>query len=318
MASLGLNKIISGGQTGVDRAGLDVALELEIPIGGFVPKGRWTADGKLHEKYGNMVETATDAPEERTRLNVMLGDATLILKMGAADPGTKLTAKIAEVLEKPCLELDLRDTLRPDGRHLAIAKAHAFIVGNQVKVLNIAGPREENAPNIYCRAGDFLRAVLTSVVPTDLSLTSREERMQHLDLALTSVRHWDTIRWLVPFWFLSASGAVASKIFDVERFAAIFAGLGMFVAGLACFHLVSRTIHYNNDQVSRLKAIGAPIAAHGIAAISFKWRGLRTPATLFFQSITAAVTFAWIGFAIVQALPLISIAELGVMKLCSE
>lgn len=318
MALLGLEKIISGGQTGVDRAGLDVALELKIPIGGYIPKGRWAADGSLHKDYKNMVETATDAPEERTRLNVMLGDATLILTMGKLDPGTQLTAEIASTLEKPCLELNLHETLRADGLQVAIAKSQAFISRNEVKVLNIAGPREENVPKIHDRAADFLRAVLTSPVPSNMSSVTYVERIQHLDQALASIRHWDTVRWLVPFWFLSASGAVASKIYDIERFVAIIAGLGMFVAGLACFHLVSRTIHYNNDQISRLKAIGAPIAAHGIAAISFKWRGLRTPATLFFQSITAAVTLAWIGFAIVQALPPISIADLCLLKLCSE
>lgn len=73
MDKFGLNKVVPGGQTGVDRAGLDVALELNIPIGGYVPKGRWAADETVPERCLGMIEAATDAPEERTRLNVMLG-----------------------------------------------------------------------------------------------------------------------------------------------------------------------------------------------------------------------------------------------------
>ena len=74
-----INKIISGGQTGVDRAAFDAAIANGVEIGGFVPRGRWAEDGTIPEKYKGLVETESEDPAERTRLNVINSDATILL-----------------------------------------------------------------------------------------------------------------------------------------------------------------------------------------------------------------------------------------------
>src|SRR5262245_54833883 len=92
-------KIISGGQSGVDRAALDVALELGIPCGGWCPKGRRAEDGPLPDRYP-LDETQTSFYPERTRRNVRDSDGTLILADGAAKGGTALTIELAEQMQK--------------------------------------------------------------------------------------------------------------------------------------------------------------------------------------------------------------------------
>ena len=94
-------KIISGGQTGVDRAALDAALETGIECGGFCPKGRRSEDGIIPEKYP-LTETKTDQYPERTELNVKKSDATLVLIDGEADRGTALTISLCKLHHKPC------------------------------------------------------------------------------------------------------------------------------------------------------------------------------------------------------------------------
>ena len=88
--------IISGGQTGVDRAALDVARALGLPYGGFIPKGRRTEDGTLPDEYVGMTETESSIFAVRTRENVACADATLILARGPPDGGTLLTQLTAQ------------------------------------------------------------------------------------------------------------------------------------------------------------------------------------------------------------------------------
>jgi predicted Rossmann-fold nucleotide-binding protein len=82
--------IISGGQTGVDRAALDVAVEFGLACEGYVPKGRLAEDGPIAERYNGLIETSTSDPAERTEMNVMHSDATLVISRGTLDAGTKL------------------------------------------------------------------------------------------------------------------------------------------------------------------------------------------------------------------------------------
>ena len=101
------HRIISGGQTGVDRAALDLALELGIPIGGHLPRGRKDENGDvLSDKYANMQETDTDDVNVRTELNVHNSDATLIFSHGPLFGGSEYTERIARQLGKPCLHVD--------------------------------------------------------------------------------------------------------------------------------------------------------------------------------------------------------------------
>jgi hypothetical protein len=108
-----LAKIISGGQTGVDRAALDVARELGLPCGGWCPKGRRAEDGPIPARYP-LVETASASYPQRTRQNVLDADGTLILTMTPPTGGTALTIRIAEGNDKPYLVVDLsRETNLP-------------------------------------------------------------------------------------------------------------------------------------------------------------------------------------------------------------
>src|SRR5207302_8438813 len=99
-------RIISGGQTGVDRAALDVALELGLPCGGWCPRGRRAEDGPLDARYP-LRETPWSGYPQRTGWNVRDSDGTLILTRGRPDRGTAYTAEVAGRLHKPCLILDL-------------------------------------------------------------------------------------------------------------------------------------------------------------------------------------------------------------------
>src|ERR1043166_1868000 len=99
--------IRSGGQTGVDRAALDVALEWGVPCGGWCPRGRRAEDGPINPRYP-LVETPWVGYPQRTEWNVRDSDGTLILTRGEADRGTALTIELASRYQKPCLVLALK------------------------------------------------------------------------------------------------------------------------------------------------------------------------------------------------------------------
>jgi putative molybdenum carrier protein len=141
-------KIVSGGQTGVDRAALDVAQRLKLPCGGWCPEGRKAEDGSLASSY-TLIETPTADYAQRTKWNVRDSDGTLVLTRGRPSEGTAFTIEAAKRLGKPCLVLDLLDRPSPDTVR-EWANAHA------VRVLNVAGPRESRCPGIYEEASSFL------------------------------------------------------------------------------------------------------------------------------------------------------------------
>lgn len=150
---MNVTKIISGGQTGVDRAALDVALELGIPCGGWCPKDRLAEDGRIPDKYP-LKETTSKMAAVRTEKNVFEADATLVLTIGEPAGGTKQTIECAKEHAKPHLMIDLGVT---DTR--AVAKVNKWIATNGIATLNVAGPRESQQPGIYERAAEFLRKV---------------------------------------------------------------------------------------------------------------------------------------------------------------
>src|SRR5882672_2778819 len=102
-----LRGLVSGGQTGADRAALDVALEWPIFATGWVPKGRAAEDGTISPKYPNLRETENSDPALRTENNVRDSDGTLILSHGTLVGGSSLTYEIASRLQKPLLHVDL-------------------------------------------------------------------------------------------------------------------------------------------------------------------------------------------------------------------
>ena len=140
------DKILSGGQTGVDRAALDVALELGIPIGGHLPKGRKDENGDvLPDKYTGMQETETDDVNVRTELNVQNSDATLIFSHGALFGGSDYTQRMARQHGKPSLHVDF-DKHDADQ---AVRRVKNWLSDTQPRVLNVAGPRASDDPAIY-------------------------------------------------------------------------------------------------------------------------------------------------------------------------
>ena len=149
-------KIVSGGQTGVDRAALDAARALGLPYGGFVPKGRWTEDGPLPDEYANMVETESSNPSSRTRRNIRSADAILVITAGAADGGTLLTLRRAQASGKPLLHVDFAATPPEE----AAAAVRDWLAGLEPGTLNVAGPRASKAPGLYGRVRALLLDVL--------------------------------------------------------------------------------------------------------------------------------------------------------------
>ena len=147
------DKVISGGQTGVDRAALDVALELGVPAGGWCPRGRLAEDGPLAPRYP-LIETPSVEYSQRTEWNVRDSDGTLVLTRGAPTEGTAYTIEVTRKLGKPCLVLDL--TKAPSE-----SAVKAWAGEHKVRVLNVAGPRESKCAGIYNQALQFLRKVFS-------------------------------------------------------------------------------------------------------------------------------------------------------------
>ena len=141
-------KVVSGGQTGVDRAALDAARALDLPSGGWCPRGRLAEDGPIDPAYA-LVETPSADYAQRTEWNVRDSDGTLVLVPGRATGGTALTIALARRLGRPLLVLDLKRDPSPD-------EAWRWIERGGIGVLNVAGPRESQRPGIEREAQAFL------------------------------------------------------------------------------------------------------------------------------------------------------------------
>ena len=143
-----LQKICSGGQTGVDRAALDVGLVLGIAIGGWCPKGGRSEDGVIDKVYG-LQETESSDYQPRTRKNIEDSDGTLILWRPPMGRGTQLTMKLCKQLKKPHLVLNLEENPDPKAiRH--------WIEEFNISTINVAGGRESKHPGIYRQATRLL------------------------------------------------------------------------------------------------------------------------------------------------------------------
>lgn len=150
-----IHKIISGGQTGADQAALDVAIEFGVPHGGWVPRGRMTEAGRLPGKYV-MQETTSISYTERTEVNVVDSDGTVILSYGKLTGGSAFTLDMAAKHRKPCFHIDLES--------LDVSKAAEAVINwvgaREIKVLNVAGPRASEDPRIYEATRNLLTLVL--------------------------------------------------------------------------------------------------------------------------------------------------------------
>ena len=129
-----LSKIISGGQTGVDRAALDAAILLNIPTGGFCPRGRRAEDGRISDKY-DLYETTNSNYSERTKQNIQHSQGTLILYWDSITNGSFTTLEYCIILNKPHFKVNMNKS-----PIYKIKKIECWIQNNQIKTLNIAGP----------------------------------------------------------------------------------------------------------------------------------------------------------------------------------
>ena len=160
---MAVTRIVSGAQTGVDRAALDVAIELGLPCGGWVPRGRIDEIGHIPDRYPNLVETETSDFSERTAANVRDSDGTLIISRGVLTGGSAYTREVAEKLGRPCRHVDLSTITAEDARH----RVRTWLASENIGVLNVAGPRASKDPGVYGAASELLRGILAS--PTDTS-----------------------------------------------------------------------------------------------------------------------------------------------------
>ncbi|MEM7782948.1 MAG: putative molybdenum carrier protein [Planctomycetota bacterium] len=147
-----IRKIVSGGQTGVDRAALDAAIFLDLEHGGWCPAGRRAEDGRIPARY-LLIETSERDYSVRTEKNVVESDATLILFCNQLTGGTLLTLRLAQKHFRPYLCIDLEEFNQSSVKPRSIVH---WIVDQNVSVLNVAGPRESSWPGIGKKASAFL------------------------------------------------------------------------------------------------------------------------------------------------------------------
>ncbi len=163
-------RIVSGGQTGVDRAALDVAIFLEIPHGGWCPRGRRAEDGPISKVY-QLTETGSANYVVRTEKNVIDSQGTLILFRDSMTRGTALTASFARRHNRPCLAIDIAEMQsadHDDGDAAAwmagqVGNIHTWMVKFGIELLNVAGPRESTTEGISADAHALLMKTFAEI-----------------------------------------------------------------------------------------------------------------------------------------------------------
>lgn len=148
---MSIQKIVTGGQTGVDRAALDAAMAADVPVGGWCPRGRRAEDGPIDPRYP-LRETPSAAYAQRTAWNVRDSDGTLVLVRAVPAGGTALTVEEAHRHNKPLLHE------KPS--RAAVEVIAQWIDTHAIATLNVAGPRESEAPGIYAEAKALLMRLL--------------------------------------------------------------------------------------------------------------------------------------------------------------
>lgn len=151
-----LRKIISGGQTGVDRGALEACIDMNFPYGGYVPKGRLAEDGKIPKKFKNLKEMCTKDYPARTYENALASDGTIIFiqEHFGIGKGSLLTQDICVRLNKPHIIFNLKQN------EYTLLVVLAFIEIFKIKVLNMAGSRESSSPGIQKRTRKFVKMLI--------------------------------------------------------------------------------------------------------------------------------------------------------------
>lgn len=147
-------KIISGGQTGADRAALDAAIKLDIPHGGWLPRGRKAEDGPVSANY-NLRELDSERYRDRTQQNIIDSQGTLIVAYGPLTGGSALTESLAIRHDRPCLVIDLELVSLAE----AVDAVEKWLRKHGIETLNIAGPRASGDPRIYAAVYELVMKI---------------------------------------------------------------------------------------------------------------------------------------------------------------
>ena len=205
-----IRKIISGGQTGADQAALDAAIKLDIPHGGWLPKGRLTEDGSLPDKY-NLSEMPSNSYVLRTEQNVIDSNGTLIISHGRLSEGSDYTRKMALKHHRPWLHIDLNET----AAFRAATQIRAWLEENSIEILNVAGPRASKDRQIYHAVLKLIESVhylemMESGQPHEVGF--RERRRSGSEIPPQTVQ--DAIQELVRKLPLKEKATIANMVED--------------------------------------------------------------------------------------------------------
>ena len=170
----GLRKIVSGGQTGVDRGALDAALGAGFPCGGWCPRNRLAEDGEIPSRYP-LEEAPIASYAIRTRWNVRDSSGTLILTRGPLTGGTALTHRTAIELGRPTLVVDLESMAAAD----VVVQLRDWLDSQQIEILNVAGPRESTAGGIQQQTHAIMTELLRRVRQEERGRADKAEFTAH-------------------------------------------------------------------------------------------------------------------------------------------
>ncbi len=262
-----IDKIVSGGQTGVDQAGLDVAIKLGIPYGGWIPKGRKTENGPLPQKY-SMQEMPTSRYSDRTEKNVVDSDGTLIISRGQLTDGSEYTRKMAMKHHRPWLHIDITK----DAKFHAATRIVSWIFDNEIRKLNVAGPRASKDPEIYLDAMNIIESAYYLGMIEENTAGSYANSMQKLERPHSPPTNVDAaIKGLISEMSLKAKTTIANM--TETELVTLNDSLGRYI--IDKFGLLS-----NNDkllQSCRLLSSEPHLDEHGVSAFIIKelWQELR-------------------------------------------
>ena len=262
-----IDKIVSGGQTGVDQAGLDVAIKLGIPYGGWIPKGRKTENGPLPQKY-SMQEMPTSRYSDRTEKNVIDSDGTLIISRGKLTDGSEYTRKMTMKHHRPWLHIDITK----DAKFHAATRIVSWIYENEIRKLNVAGPRASKDPEIYLDAMNIIESAYYLCMIEENTPGSYVSNRQRLDQPYSPPSSADdAIKTLISEMSLRAKTTIANMT-EVEL-ATLNDSLGRYI--IDKFGLLS-----NNDELlqsCRSKTTDPHLDEQGVSAFIIRalWQELR-------------------------------------------
>lgn len=273
-----IKKIISGGQTGADRAAWDAAIECDVEYGGWVPLGSKDENGPIPPIYTGFTAMDHGEWDERTRKNVEICSETLIFTRGPAIGGTRFTIEQAVELEKPFLVIDLQVFSRQAAARLILQ----WMEARSGAALNVAGPRASQDKQIY---DDVLAVMKLVLLPVEDAAAERTEALQNF-------RHWDIIRWTALLWYLglSAPATMLAIKTDVPLQAICGASLILGLLGALVLVLIHNTQNYHEAAAKHFP--------QGYAGIKFNFhKGRLKTATGAAQVVIGLAIIAWLVYA---------------------